>query len=101
MTTTSDTVEFWNILYVDQCIGVRNGLSLGIDSVSDSGTGVQEASVDASSNLNAPNMYTQSRADGLLTYWRKFPIILNLYFIQIHYTLILAELYLIKKNHRF
>ena len=63
MTATSDTAKFWNMLYVDQGARIRNGLSIGIDSVSNPGTWVQFAAFDAEGNLTAPNIYNKTEVD--------------------------------------
>ena len=48
------------MLYVDQGARIRNGLSIGIDSVRNLGTWDQYAAFDASGNLTAPNMYSKT-----------------------------------------
>ena len=67
MTATSDTTKFLNMLYVDQGARIRNGLSIGTDSVSNPGTWVQYAAFDASGSLTAPNIYSKTDINSLLS----------------------------------
>ena len=67
MTATSDTTKFLNMLYVDQGARIRNGLSIGTDSVSNPGTWDQYAAFDASGNLTAPNIYSKTDTNSLLS----------------------------------
>ena len=67
MTATSDITKFRNMLYVDQGARIRNGLSIGIDSVSNPGTWAQYAAFDASGSLTAPNIYSKTDINSLLS----------------------------------